>query len=144
MEEKILEMLEIQESLIRGVLDRDSSRILKTRMFLFSVLGEVCGLFKADWCYCEKSERRVYRKKLKGLVSDMLKFSLILHILSDESGFSLTTLKIYKSEFDSKDWFYLITDMGYREGSYLYKALILIEKLGFTLEEIYDFYTTNI
>lgn len=144
MEEKILEMLKMQEALDKSFMQYMGNKELdidKVKMALFDELGEVNHEMKAEWCYWKKSQKPVDRDKLKEELSDVYHFALTLHRLKNRFTFSEQCLNGYKAIYYESNWFDIIETLCFGSCIHcLYYTIVLTEKLGFTFEEMYQAY----
>lgn len=143
MKEKIIEMLHIQEDLDNSFMKyigNDKLDIEKVKMALFDELGEVNHEMKEEWCYWKKSQKPVDRDKLKEELADVLHFCLTLHRLYNGFDFSLEEYKESKFWYLNNSWDYLLRNIAIPDNDTLYDYFVMIEKLGFTFDEMYDAY----
>lgn len=144
MEEKLLEMLKMQEALDNAFMKAnglDKLEIDKVQKALFDECGEVNHELKAQWCYWKKTQAPVNRDKLKEELSDVWHFALSLHRLYNGMRVCFPCLYNVVDDLSKRDWFWTLKDICCRcNPIVLYKVYALTEKLGFTFDEIYEGY----
>lgn len=147
MKEKIIEMLKIQEALDKSFMEymgrTEPLTVEEVSVALFDECGELCHALKTGWCYWKKSEEPVNREEVKEELADVLHFALTLHRIQLGFNFSEDDFDMYEDWLILQNWFGVLIYLCSTDQFHLYKTIILIEKLGFTFDEIYEAYITK-
>lgn len=142
MEEKILEMLKMQDALNKAIMREHNLMAIpfwKLKMALLDELGELTHELKGNWCWWKKTQKEVDRAKVLEELVDVWHFAMTIHI--HFNGVKINKLRMeYYLDLDIPSLPGVFREVVKCDCDILYILTILNKHLNFTMDDIYNAY----
>lgn len=142
MEEKILEMLKMQDALNKAIMREHKLMALpfwKLRMALLDELGELTHELKGNWCWWKKTQKGVDPTKVLEELVDVWHFAMTIHIYFNGIEINKLKMECYL-DLEIIDLPKVIEGVILCDCDILYKLNNLTKYLNFTMDDIYNAY----